>query len=140
MDNITLKMVSVCASTVLLGACGHRVYSEREVIREQPIVQTTAAPAPTGQITIVQSPAAPQETMPPAPSANGYTWVPGRYVWRGGRWDWESGQWVNGSIRPMPPIVQESPPSMAPTPGARWIPGYWRYEGNDWVWSRGHWE
>lgn len=140
MDNTTLKMVSVCGSALLLGACGHRVYSEREVIREQPIVQAVAAPAPIEHITIVQPPAAPQETMPSAPSANGYTWVPGRYTWRGGRWDWEPGQWVSGSVRPMPPLMQESPPSVVPAPGARWIPGYWRYEGNDWVWSRGHWE
>lgn len=78
--------------------------------------------------------------MPPAPSANGYTWVPGRYVWRGGHWELGVGPVGQRLDPPMPPIVQESPPSMAPTPGARWIPGYWRYEGNDWVWSRGHWE
>ena len=138
MDNTTLNMLSVCASTLLLGACGTRVYTDRQVIREQPIVQA-AAPA-ADRIVIVQPPAAPQEAMPPAPAANGYTWVPGRYVWRNGRWDWEAGQWVSGSIRPMPPVLQEQPPTVAPMAGARWIPGYWRYEGNDWVWTKGHWE
>lgn len=134
MNNTTLKTIPLCMSALLLGACGHRV-TEREVVREQPIVQ---AQAPQG-ITIVQPPATPQEPTTPAPAASGYSWVPGHYVWNGGRWDWEAGRWVAGTVRSMPAPLQETP-TTPPASGGRWVPGYWTFSGTDWVWTRGHWE
>jgi|SoimicmetaTmtHAB_FD_contig_41_3974137_length_825_multi_2_in_0_out_0_2 hypothetical protein len=128
-----LKAFALCATGVLLSACGSRV-TEREVIREQPVVQ----PRPAAEnITIVQQPPAPLEQIPAAPA--GYSWVPGHYVWGNGRWVWEPGQWHAGAVRPMPPVLQESPPS-APLGEGRWVSGYWTFSGSDWVWTRGHWE
>ena len=39
---ISLRIVPLCACVLMLGACGTRVV-ERQVIREQPIVQQTPA-------------------------------------------------------------------------------------------------
>ena len=134
------KMIPVCAAMLLLGACGTRV-TEREIIREQPIVREVPAPAPEpARVVIVQPPPVPVEEALPAPSATGYAWVRGHYVWRDDRWSWERGHWVAGAVRPMPPPYQEDQPSFAPRPGARWVSGYWDYVGNDWSWIRGHWE
>jgi hypothetical protein len=132
-----LQWAPVCASALLLCACGTRVV-ERQVIREQPIIQQAPA-QPAERIVVVQPPPAPQEDMTPAPSANGYTWVAGHYVWRDTGWTWERGRWVAGTIRPMPSPYNESP-TAAPAPSARWVPGYWDYVGNDWEWKKGHWE
>ena len=134
MNNTTLKTIPLCVSALLLGACAHRV-TEREVVREQPVVQAQAPQS----IMIVQPPAAPQEAPTPAPSTSGYSWVPGHYVWHGDRWDWEAGRWVAGQVRSMPAPLQETP-TTPPASGGRWIPGYWTFSGNDWVWTRGHWE
>jgi len=129
-----LKVVSVGAATALLAACSHTV-TEREVVRE-PVVQQVR---PVEHVTIVQPPPAPQEQMPPAPSASGYTWVPGHYAWRNGAWTWDPGQWRPGVIPAMPPLVQESIPP-APISTARWVPGYWNFGDNGWTWMKGHWE
>ena len=103
--NTIAKTALLGAGLSMLAACGHRV-TEREIVREQPIVQQQQQPT-TERIVIVQQPPAMQEPAPPAPAATGYTWVPGRYLWRDGRWQWESGQWVAGVVRPMPPALQE---------------------------------
>jgi len=135
--NLTsLRLIPLCAGVLVLGACGHRV-TEREVIREQPIVQQAPA-QPAERVVIMQPPPAPQEEVAPAPSSTGYTWVAGHYVWRDG-WNWERGHWVAGSVRAMPSPYSEAP-TVAPAPGARWVPGYWDYVGNDWEWKKGHWE
>jgi hypothetical protein len=133
----SLKILPICACAILLGACAHRV-TEREVIREQPIIQERTVQAPE-RVVIMQPPPAPQEDMSAAPAGGGYTWLAGHYVWRDGNWNWERGHWVQGAVRAMPPPNREdmSPP---PIPGARWVPGYWDYTGNDWTWNRGHWE
>ena len=143
-----LPVVPLCASVALLAACGHRV-TEREVVREQPIVQMVQpAPAavagalPAQRVIVMQPPPAPQEAVPPPPTAVGqYSWVAGHYSWRDG-WQWEPGQWVAGSVRPMPSPYREDPLAV-PAPSnsaARWVPGYWEYDGRDWVWQRGRWD
>jgi hypothetical protein len=73
----TLKVIPLCASALLLGACATRI-TERETIREQPVLSE-----------------APIVVAAPAPS--GYTWVPGRYVRRADRWEWVPGRWVTGA-------------------------------------------
>ena len=141
-NNLTsLRLIPIAASVLVLGACASRVV-ERHVVHEQPIVQqapaqTVVAPQPVERVVVM--PAAPQETIPPPPAANGYTWIAGHYVWRNGDWNWERGQWVAGTIRPMPSAYAESP-AQAPTPNARWVPGYWEYVDSDWAWRKGHWE
>lgn len=130
----SLRIVPLCISVLMLGACASRVV-ERQVVREQPIIQQ--APAQPVERVVVM-PAAPQEEIPPAPSATGYTWVAGHYVWRDG-WTWERGHWVAGTARPMPSRYAEAP-TEAPAPNARWVPGYWQFVGNDWEWRKGHWE
>src|SRR5689334_15171418 len=100
--NITsLRLIPLAASVLMLGACATRVV-ERQVVREQPIVQqapvqTVVTPQPVERVVVM--PAAPQETIPPAPAATGYTWIAGHYIWRDGGWSWERGQWVTGAIR-----------------------------------------
>ena len=130
--NTLLKIASLGALATLAACTTNRV--TREVVREQPIVQQ-AAPE---RVVVVQQPAAPVETIPPAPAATGYSWIAGHHEWRDGRWNWMPGQWVAGTVRPLPTVVQEAMPS-PPNPGARWVPGYWSLAGNDWVWVRGHW-
>ena len=135
----SLRLLPVCAAALLLGACAHRV-TEHEVVREQPIVQQAPASPQPERVVVMQPPPAPQESMPPAPAASGYTWLPGHYTWHDG-WQWEPGQWVPGNVRPMPAPYDESPSSVAPPSGAsQWVPGYWDYNGSDWAWTRGHWE
>jgi WXXGXW repeat (2 copies) len=134
--------LSVLAAATLAACSTREVIREqpivqREVVREQPIVQQQPV-VERERVVVVQPPAAPSETIPPAPATAGYSWVAGHYEWRNGNWVWMPGQWVAGTVRPLPPLVQEerlTPPS----PGARWVPGYWRFAGNDWVWVRGHW-
>src|SRR5205814_3948531 len=93
------------AAAAMLAGCSHTV-TEREVVREQPIVQQR--PATTVEhVTVIQPPPAPQEPMPPAPSTTGYSWVPGHYVWRDGNWSWDAGQWRLGTIPPMPQRMDE---------------------------------
>jgi hypothetical protein len=136
--NLTsLRMVPLCVSVLMLGACTSRVV-ERQVVREQPIVQQAPA-QPAERVVIIPPPAAPQEEIPPAPSATGYAWVSGHYVWRDG-WNWQRGHWVAGSVRPMPSPYSEAPTQAPPAPDARWVSGYWDYVGNDWEWGKGHWE
>jgi hypothetical protein len=137
-NQTSVRIVPLCLSVLMLGACATRTV-ERQVVREQPIVQqpiVQQAPAQPVERVVVM-PAAPQEQIPPAPAATGYTWVAGHYVWRDG-WTWERGHWVEGSVRPMPSPYSEAP-TQAPAPEARWIPGYWEYVGNDWEWRKGHW-
>ena len=136
----SLRLLSVCAVSLVVGACAHRV-TEREVAREQPIVQQ--APVTSSQperAVVMQPPPAPQEPMTLPPATSGYTWLPGHYTWRDG-WHWEPGQWVVGNVRPMPAPYPEDPLSVAPPKGgAQWVPGYWDYDGRDWAWTSGHWE
>ena len=135
--NLTsLRAVPLCICVLLIGACATRTV-ERQVIREQPIVQQ--APAQPAERVVIMQPAAPQEEIPPAPSATGYTWIAGHYVWRDG-WTWERGHWVAGSVRAMPSSPYSEAPPQAPAANARWVPGYWDYVGNDWEWRKGHWE
>ncbi|TMH10276.1 MAG: hypothetical protein E6H58_20970 [Betaproteobacteria bacterium] len=130
------KLVSVGAATAMVAACSHTV-TEREVVR-QPVVQVQ--PQRTVEnVTIIQPPPAPQEQMPPAPAATGYSWVPGHYAWRNGAWHWDQGQWRVGVVPPMPPLMQESIPA-APVSTARWVPGYWSFGDTGWTWMKGHWE
>ena len=129
----TLLRIATVGALATLAACTTRTVT-REVVREQPIVQQ-AAPE---RVVIVQQPAVPAETVPPAPSASGYSWVPGYYEWRDNTWIWKPGQWVAGTVRPVPPVIQETP-SSPPHSGARWLPGYWTFAGSDWVWVRGRW-
>lgn len=131
------RILPVCAASLMLGACAHRV-TEREIAREQPIVQP--APAQPEHVVVVQPPPVPQESMAPAPAPSGYAWLPGHYTWRDG-WHWEPGRWVTGHVRPMPAPYQEDPLAVAPPNGsAQWVPGYWDYNGSDWAWTGGHWE
>ena len=104
--NTVFKLVSLAAAASVLGACSTRTVT-REVVREQPIVQQ--APAVVERVTVVQPPPAPVEQVPPAPSASGYSWVPGHYEWRDGRWNWQAGHWVAGTVRPLPSPIAESP-------------------------------
>jgi hypothetical protein len=142
--NTLLKIATVGALATLAACSSHRV--TREVVREQPIVQQAAPTervvvqqaAPAERVVIVQQPAAPVETIPPAPSTTGYSWVAGYYEFRDGTWAWKPGQWVAGTVRPAPALVQETTPAQ-PHAGARWVPGYWSFAGNDWVWVRGRW-
>ena len=120
-----------------LREVAHRLCGTRTVVREQPIVQQQPV-VERERVVVMTPPAAQAETVPPAPAASGYTWVPGRYEWRDGRWVWLSGTWVSGTVRPVPAPNEEATPP-APFAGARWVPGYWRFAGNDWVWVRGHW-
>jgi len=141
-NNLTsLRVVPLCMSVLLLGACASRTV-ERQVVREQPIVQPAPvvqqAPAQPVERMVIVQPAAPYEEIPPAPSATGYTWIAGHYVWRDG-WTWERGHWVAGAVRPLPSPYSESP-TQAPAPNARWVPGYWELVGNDWEWRKGRWE
>lgn len=128
------NVLFIAASSLAIVACT-RTITEREIVREQPIVQPQSK---VEHITVVQPPA-PPEQKPPPPASSGYSWVDGHYVWRDGRWTWEPGRWITGEIRPMPPIVRESPPP-APGPSAKWVPGYWSLSNNEWVWVRGHWQ
>jgi hypothetical protein len=74
-----------------------------------------------------------------APSATGYSWVPGHYVRDDGRWKWVRGEWVSGVIAPMPQAMAEATPSQV-GPTDRWVPGYWTVDRNSWVWIKGHWD
>lgn len=132
--NTLLRMASLAALASLAACTTHRV--TREVVREQPIVQQVA-PQPE-RVVIVQPPAAPVETIPPAPATTGYSWVPGYYEWRDNRWEWRPGQWVVGAVKPLPPAIQETP-AAPPYAGARWVPGHWTLAGSDWIWVRGRW-
>jgi hypothetical protein len=134
--NTAWKLVSMSAAAAMVAACSHT--TEREIVREQPIVQQ--APTQTVErVTIVQPPPAPQETMPAPPAPTGYSWVPGHYAYRNGSWQWESGSWHAGAVPPMPPMVQESIPP-APYATSRWVPGYWSFSDNSWTWVKGHWQ
>ena len=67
--NLTsLRAVPLCICVLLLGACATRTV-ERQVIREQPIVQQ--APAQPAERVVIMQPAAPQEEIPPAPRQRG---------------------------------------------------------------------
>ena len=87
--NSLWKVASVGA-VLAVSACGTHT---REVVREQPIVQQQPT-IERERTVVVNPPAAPVETIPPAPSASGYAWVSGHYVWRDGAWTWVPGQWV----------------------------------------------
>ena len=90
----TLKVIPLCASALLLGACAQRI-TERETVREQPVLRE--AP-PMSASVIVQPSAAPrEEIVAAAPASSGYTWVPGRYIRRADRWEWVPGRWVTGA-------------------------------------------
>jgi WXXGXW repeat (2 copies) len=132
------RLLSVALAAAALGACATRTVTTREVIREQPVVQT--APAPAAQpstVMVLQPPPAPQESMPAAPAV-GYSWVAGHYEFRNGSWAWRPGQWVAGTIRPLPaPLDESRPPPVGES--SRWIPGHWTFIGNDWVWVKGRW-
>jgi hypothetical protein len=78
--------IASAGAVLMVAAC---VSHTREVVREQPIVQQEPE-----RTVIVNPPAAPVETIPPAPAATGYTWKGGHYDWRDGRWVWIPGQWV----------------------------------------------
>ena len=137
----SLRMIPIALSVLMLGACATRTV-ERQVVREQPIIQqapaqTVVTAQPVERVVVM--PAAPQEAIPPAPAPTGYTWIAGHYVWRDGAWNWERGQWVTGAVRPMPSAYAESP-TQPPSPTARWVPGYWDFSNGDWEWRRGHWE
>lgn len=135
--NTALKLVSMSAAAAMVAACSHT--TEREIVREQPVVQQ--APAPTVEhVTVLQPPPTPQETMPAPPAPNGYTWVPGQYVFRSGQWQWESGSWHAGAVPPMPAMIQEAIPAAPPYPGSRWVPGYWSFVDNSWTWVKGRWQ
>ena len=126
------------AAAAMVAACSHT--TEREIVREQPVVQQAPAPAPTVErVTVLQPPPTPQETMPAPPAPTGYTWVPGQHVFRNGQWQWESGSWRAGAVPPMPAMIQEPIP-VAPYPGSRWVPGYWSFGDNSWMWVKGHWQ
>jgi len=131
----TLLKIATVSALATLAACSTRTVT-REVVREQPIVQQVAPERE--RVVVVQQPAVPTETVPPAPAATGYSWVAGYYEWRDNTWVWRPGQWVVGTVRPVPPAVQETL-SSPPTAGSRWVPGYWQFAGNDWVWVRGRW-
>jgi hypothetical protein len=118
----TIALGAAAAAASMLAACAHRV-TEREVVREQPIIQQAPA-APAEHVTIVQPPPAPRETPTAPPSATGYSWVPGHYQWRDDHWTWISGVWVAGTIQPMPPTPAQESPTTAPASTSRWIPGY----------------
>jgi hypothetical protein len=134
--NTAWKLVSMSAAAAMVAACSHT--TEREIVREQPVVQQ--APATTVErVTVLQPPPAPQEVMPAPPAPSGYTWVPGHYAFRSGQWQWETGSWHAGAVPPMPAMIQESMPA-APYPGARWVPGYWSFSDNSWTWVKGHWQ
>jgi hypothetical protein len=141
--NTALKLVSMSAAAAMVAACSHT--TEREIVREQPIVQQAPAPAPAPattveHVTVLQPPPAPQETMPAPPSSSGYTWVPGHYAFRNGQWQWESGTWHAGAVPPMPPMLAEAVPEPPPYPNSRWVPGYWSLADNSWTWMKGHWQ
>ena len=131
----TLMKIATVSALAALAACSTHT---REVVREQPIVQRQVVAEPRERVVIVQQPAVPAETVPPAPATTGYSWVPGYYEWRDNAWVWKPGQWIAGTIRPVPPTMQETP-SSPPTASSRWVPGYWSFAGNDWVWVRGRW-
>ncbi|HWH83297.1 MAG TPA: hypothetical protein VNU71_13795 [Burkholderiaceae bacterium] len=137
----TLSVVPLCACALVLGACANRV-TEREIVREQPIVQQMPAQpaAAPERVVVLQPPPAPIEQTAPMPGGGQFTWVPGHYAWHDG-WRWEPGQWVAGAVRPMPAPYREDPMAVAPPSGtSHWVPGYWELSGSDWVWRRGHWE
>ena len=133
--NALWKVASLTVLASLAGCFSHT----REVVREQPIVQTQPTAVERERVVVVQPPAAPAETIPPSPAATGYSWVAGHYVWRENRWVWRPGQWVAGTVRPLPTAPAEEVTPAAPYTGARWVPGYWSLAGNDWTWVRGHW-
>ena len=132
----TLLKIATVSALAALAACSTRTVT-REVVREQPIVQQQVAPQ-RESVVIVQQPAVPAETVPPAPAPAGYSWVAGYYEWRDNTWVWRPGQWVAGTVRPLPAVIQEAP-SAPPAANSRWVPGYWTFAGNDWVWVRGRW-
>lgn len=136
--NTALKLVSIAAVAATFGACSTRTVT-REIVREQPIVQAAPQPTVIERVTVVQPPPAPQEPMPPAPAAVGYSWVAGHYLWQDNRWVWQPGQWRAGTIRPLPTPMTESPSTPPGDPNSRWIPGHWTFVGSDWVWVRGRW-
>ena len=133
----TLKLVSMSAAAAMVAACSHT--TEREIVREQPVVQQAPAPA-ADRVVVLQPPPAPQETVPAPPAPTGYTWVPGQQVFRNGQWQWEAGSWHAGAIPPMPPVIQEAVPAAPPYPGSHWVPGYWSFVDNSWMWVKGHWQ
>jgi hypothetical protein len=131
------KLVSFSAVAAVMAGCSHT--TEREIVREQPVVQQAAPSTTVEHVTVLQPPPAPTEQMPPAPSASGYAWLPGHYEWQSGDWHWQPGRWQMGAVEPMPPAMQETIPT-PPFASARWVPGYWSFAENRWVWVRGHWQ
>ena len=113
----TLWKVASLSALATIAACGTHT---KEVVREQPIVQQQPV-VERERVVVMTPPAAPTETIPPAPSPSGYTWVSGFYEFRDSRWVWVPGKWVVGSVRPVPQANSESPPP-APFAGARWVP------------------
>jgi hypothetical protein len=134
--NANWKLAPLTAAVALLAACGTRTV-EREVVREQPIVQQQ--PVATERVVVVQQPAPPTEQMTAPPAPTGYSWVAGHHVWQDGRWLWQPGQWVQGTARPLPQPMAEAPPMANPDANSRWVPGHWRWSGSDWVWVKGRW-
>ena len=90
----TLKVIPLCASALLLGACAQRI-TERETVREQPVLHEAPTSAPEQRIVVAPAPR--EELVVTAPGPSGYTWVPGRYIRRADRWEWVPGRWVAGA-------------------------------------------
>jgi hypothetical protein len=136
------RLIFLTVAAAAVTACGTRTIETREVVREQPIIQQAPAPQPAQHVVVervVPAPAAPQETIPPAPGP-GYSWIAGHHEWSNGRWTWRPGEWRAGTIRPMPAPMDESPTTPPPSASARWVPGHWSFVGSDWVWVRGQWQ
>jgi hypothetical protein len=117
------------AAAAMVAACSHT--TERQIVREQPVVQQQ--PSTVERVTVLAAAGAPQEAMPGAARAHGYTWVPGHYAFRNGAWTWESGSGRRGTVPPMPSAMQEPIPP-APYSTSRWVPGYWTFADNSWTW------
>lgn len=89
------------------------------------VIQTPAAPAPTGRDVIVvrEAPPPPRaEAPPPPPPSAEYKWIPGYWSARDGRQEWVAGRW-----------------EMPPRASATWVAPRWEQRGDGYVFIDGHW-